>query len=94
MIKVRSMSKEDEPFIFATYLKNNWYSGKLSTTLKKDTWMRVQHGRLEALFANAPEQVKVVCLEEDHNTILGYRLQDFIYIRPQWRSIANIEGML
>lgn len=94
MIKIRSIKKEDEPFIYATYLKNNWHSKTNTTTLRKETWMRVQHGRLEALFENAPEQVKVVCLVEDPDTILGYKLQDWVYIRPQWRNIANIERML
>lgn len=94
MITIRSIRPTDEAFIYSTYLKNNWHSPKNDTTLRKETWMRVQHGRLEGLFVNAPEEVKVACLSEDEDTILGYKLQQFTYIRPAWRKVAKIEELL
>lgn len=94
MIAVRELRKEDENFIYATYLKNNWYNKDNDTTLKKDSWMRLQHSRLEGLFNKSPEVIKIVCLDMDSNTILGYKVESFTYIRPQWRNVANIEEML
>lgn len=92
MIAIRKAIVEDHPFIYSTYLKNNWFNKDNDTVLKKDTWMRLQHGRLEGLLQTSP--VKVACLAEDPDTILGYSIDGFTYIRPQWRKVANIEEML
>lgn len=86
---------EDFPFIFATYLRSNWFSPKNDTVLKKDTWMRVQHQRLEELLGRG--LATVACLSEDNDVILGYAIADeipYMYVRPQWRKVAGIEQLL
>lgn len=86
-IVLRKVVDADHPFIFSTYLKNNWYSKSNSSTLKKDTWMRVQHGRLEKLLAEA--RAIVACLSDDVDVILGYVVQDkdpFVYVKQAWRD--------
>lgn len=94
MIAIRPLRDGDKNFIFSTYLKNNWHSKHNDTTLKKETWMRLQHGYIEQVFKVRPDQVKIASLEEDLDTILGYSIGDYKYIRPQWRNIAGLEEML
>jgi hypothetical protein len=86
-IKVRKASEADHPFIYSTYLKHNWYSVRNTSVLRKDTWMRIQHGRLENILTTRGSWV--VCLLQDPDVILGYLVPDvdsFVYLRPQWRD--------
>jgi len=85
---IRNHEETDYPFLFATYLQNNWYDKTNSTILKKDMWMSLQHKRLEKVLESQP--VKVACLQEDPDVILGYAFHDndkpFVYVKLAWRS--------
>jgi len=96
-IRIRNHTKDDEPFLFATYLQHNWYDKTNSTTLKKDTWMSLQHKRLEGVLEQ--QKVKVACLKDDPTVILGYAFQDgskpFSYLKLAWRNCSvNIKELL
>ena len=88
LIEIRDHVKSDEAFLFSTYLKNNWYDKTNSTTLKKATWMGLQHKRLEKVLET--QVVKIACLKEDPDVILGYAFQDagkpFVYVKLAWRA--------
>lgn len=90
MILIRPAEPGDHAFIFSTYLKNKFYSKDQATTLKKATWMSMQHKRIEKLLKDAP--VFVACLSDDLDTIVGYAFQDgdshFQYIKLDWRNPA------
>lgn len=97
LIHIRNHTKDDHPFLFATYLQHNWYDKTNSTTLKKSTWMNLQHKRLEDVLEN--QKIKVACLKEDPDVILGYAFQDgskpFSYIKLAWRkSPIDIKELL
>lgn len=91
----RPAAPSDHNFVYATYLRNRWYDTLNTTTLQKDTWMRIQHGRLEKMLASQP--VLVVCLSEDPEVILGYKLLDgsevWSYVKKDWR-IPEVLKML
>lgn len=88
LFKIRNHIETDHAFLFATYLQNNWYDKTNSTILKKDMWMGLQHKRLEKVLEEQP--VKIACLEEDPDVILGYSFNDngkpFVYVKLAWRS--------
>ncbi len=88
LIQIRDIEPEDHAFLFSTYLKNNWYDKTQSTTLKKATWMAMQHKRLEKVLESGV--VKVACLTEDPETIVGYAFPDgdkpFAYVKLAWRA--------
>jgi hypothetical protein len=95
-VVTRGFKKEDENFIYATYLRNNWYSASQKTTLPKDTWMRLTHERLERAMYETPSTIRIACLSDDPDTILGYSLKSperFTYIKRDWRGIG-IEALL
>jgi hypothetical protein len=85
---IRPAAASDEAFVYATYLRNSWYSKDNTTTLPKATWMRLMHQRLERMLRETPPVV--ACLADDPDTILGYRLQDgdktFTYVKLAWRE--------
>lgn len=85
---VRPAVTADHNFVYATYLRNRWFSDSNTTTLRKDTWMKLQHQRLEKIMAT--QRVLVACLSVDPDVILGYRLDDgsepFTYIKRAFRQ--------
>lgn len=87
-VLVRDAEPDDHSFLFSTYLRNNWYSKTQTTTLKKATWMGLQHRRLEKVLED--QTVKVACLSEDPDTIIGYCFKDgkepFTYVKLAWRA--------
>lgn len=96
-IQIRNQTKDDEPFLFSTYLQHNWYDKTNSTTLKKDTWMSLQHKRLENVLKN--QEIKIACLKTDPDVILGYAFKDgnkpFSYVKLAWRNCPiDIKEML
>lgn len=88
LITYRPHQADDEAFLFATYLKNNWYRQESSTMLPKKIWMWAQHKRLEKVMKN--QVITVACLKDDPDVILGYGFWDedkpFVYIKLAWRS--------
>lgn len=98
-VQIRDHKLTDHPFLFSTYLKNNWYDKTNSTTLKKATWMGLQHSRLEKVLEE--QKVKIACLSEDPDVILGYSFQDgsapFVYVKLAWRNTfckLNLKDLL
>jgi hypothetical protein len=87
---IRPVTDLDHNFIFATYLRNKWFAADQGTTLAKDTWMRIQHGRLEKLLADAKVPKKIACFGEDTSVILGYSFLDgdklFTYVKLDFRK--------
>lgn len=92
LITIRDHVPDDEPFLFSTYLKNNWYDKTNSTTLKKNTWMSLQHKRLEKVLET--QKVSIACLKEDPDVIIGYCFNDagkpFVYIKLAWRHVKSL----
>lgn len=96
-IQIRDVEPDDHAFLFSTYLKNNWYDKTQSTTLKKHTWMALQHKRLEKVLTE--DKVKIACLAEEPDTIVGYAFRDgakpFAYVKLAWRSdILDLKNRL
>lgn len=85
---VRKIEPDDHAFFFSTYLKNKWYAKTQSTTLKKHTWMSLQHKRLEKVLKD--QDVFVASFSDDPGTIIGYAFSDcgvpFCYVKLAWRD--------
>lgn len=87
-IKVRQAVPDDHAFIYATYLRNKWFDKDQKTTLKRSTWSKLQHTRLERILSD--ETVLIACLSDDPDLIVGYVFMDgvrpFTYVKLDWRS--------
>jgi len=91
-IDIRNHIPGDWNFMYATYLRHNWYDKTNSTTLKKDHWMELQNKRLTNVFKK--QTIKIACLKIDSNVIVGYAFEDgekpFCYIRPRWKPSSIV----
>lgn len=95
-VTVRQLQEDDKAFLFATYLRNHWFSKDNKTTLAKETFMRIYHKRMEDLMKTVP--IKVLCLTEDPTVILGYSIEEkqdkkFVYLKKAFRNLG-LERML
>lgn len=97
-IIVRPAKEEDVPFLFATYLKHNWYDKTNSTLLPKIVWINAQRKRLQKIYDE--NKVKIACINEDPDLIMGYGFLDldkkpFVYIKKHYRNQEeNLENLL
>jgi hypothetical protein len=94
-IVYRQSKPEDYSFIYATYLRNNWFARENNSTLKRATWSALQHKRLEGFIT----KVLVACVDEDQDEILGYALMDgstpYVYLKLAYRSEGlNLKDIL
>ena len=94
-VTIRLATPKDYSFIFATYLRNRWYSPSNTTTLQKSHWMKAQHARLEGMLAAQP--VLVACDGSDADVIYGYRLrdgsEDYSYVKLAFRLKPVLQAL-
>jgi len=84
---------QDKNFIFSTWLKglrfgNDWYG-----LINSKVYFSVYHGVIEAILSKPNVSVKVACLKEDPNVILGYAVYsgnrlDWVHVKKSWRKIG------
>ena len=97
-IIVRPAKEEDIPFLFATYLKHNWYDKTNSTLLPKIVWINAQRKRLQKIYDE--NKIKIACLNDDADLIMGYGFLDldnkpFVYVKKHYRNQQeNVEDLL
>lgn len=88
-ITIRPVVNDDHNFLYATYLKNNWYRKENTSILKPEVWMNCQRNRLKKILEN-PTQVKIACLTQDPEIIVGYGFPDdekpFVYVKLAYRE--------
>lgn len=89
-IAYRKFKQSDEAFIFSTYIRNRWFDKANTTTLKRATWSKLQHKRIEDIMYRGSNGIVIACLSEEPDTILGYCFMDnatpWCYIKLAWRD--------
>lgn len=101
LIEVRSYTANDRNFILATYLRGLYYGDSWFSMIPKGIFMENQHRVIEKVLSNPNVDIKVACLKEDKDTILGYSISrklgdpqnpivvlDWIFCKSAWRGIG------
>lgn len=83
----------DLPFIFSTWLKglrhgNDWFG-----LIDSDAYFKHYHEAIEHILADPKTQVKISCLRDDPEVILGYSVSSnthyhFVFVKKSWRGIG------
>ncbi len=97
LIAYRSSKPEDINFILATWLRGLRYGNELFEQIDKDIYFAEYHKVIEALLRVS--QVRVACLKDDPDTILGYAVLQgdkvhWIHIKSAWRRIGIAKSLL
>lgn len=91
IVKIRDWKVGDENFILSTFLRGLYYGNDWFKEIPKDLFMTKYHDIIEYLLAKPNTVVKIACLKEDEDVILGYSIHrdsilDFIFVKKAWRK--------
>jgi predicted GNAT family acetyltransferase len=95
LVSIRDGIEDDRSFIFATVLRGLYYGDSWYSTVPKSIFMSEYHKVVEHILDNPKTQIKVACLKDDPEVILGYSLLNenntichFTFIKKAFRGIG------
>ena len=96
----RDYLESDKNFIFASWLRGLYYGNSLFREMNKDVFMSNYHKVIEQILALDSTKIKVACLEEDPEVILGYAVLGgptrlhWVFVKSHWRGILIAESLI
>jgi hypothetical protein len=99
-VMIRGFQKTDEPFIFSSWAKNHYYGNKTlkkNNSSKKKEWFRNKCKEITEMLLRG--HVRVACLKEDPNVIIGYSVFlgqafEFAYVKENYREPQILEILM
>ncbi len=92
LFDVRDAKESDLNFILATFLRGLYYGDSWFSFIPKSVFMSNYKRVAENLLKSPRTTVKVACLKEDQDVILGYSILssdfsavDWVYVKAAWR---------
>lgn len=106
LITIRDYLPSDKPLVLATWLKGVYY-GDWYQNIPKAIFMENYRALLDRVLASPNTKIKMACLKDDPDTILGYSVYhtkiydgnrvtvlDWVFIKAAWRSIGIAKSLL
>lgn len=96
---VRDYLPGDKNFIYASWLRGLYYGEPFFREIPKDVFMENYHRVLEAILAKQEITVKVACLKDDPEVILGYSVLSpgvchWVFTKAAWRGIGIAKSLV
>lgn len=101
LIQTREYTALDRNFILATWLRGLYYGDEYFSDVPKSIFMETYHLVLEKFLVKAGVNIKIACLKEDPEVILGYSVSrrvklgeadlgviDWVFVKAAWRKIG------
>lgn len=81
----------DAPFLFATWRKSIWFENKNNTDSIDPIFFRLKTKQIKLILENPHCNVKIACLNDDHDQIVGYSVMigseiKFVYVKIEYRK--------
>lgn len=99
--EVRDYKPEDKNFIMATFLRGLYYGDSWFSQIPKDIFMDNYKLFVENLVGLPTTTIKVACLKDDADIILGYSIlsNDFqtinwVFVKLDWRKQGIARALL
>lgn len=96
---IRDMKEGDKNFVLATLLRGLYYGDSWFSQIPKDIFMSNYKLVAQALVGKA--NIKIACLKEDEDTIIGYSILShdfltihFVYVKEKWRKHGIAKSLL
>lgn len=93
MYDIRDAKIEDANFVLATFLRGLYYGESWYSAIPKDIFMSNYKRIAVAMLANPNNIVKIACLKEDPDVILGYSILSsdyqvihWVFVKKVWRK--------
>ncbi len=93
LVKIRNYKEEDKNFILASFLKGLYYGESWFSMIDKDDFMAYYKNIAQAMLTHPNILIKVACVPEYPDDILGYCIQSkdgtmihWVFIKSKWRN--------
>lgn len=98
-IVLRAYEDGDKAFIMATFLRGLYYGDSWYSTIPKNRFMECYHSFLESLLDSPGIDIKVACLPDDKDVIIGYSIYTntvlhWLYVKEKWRKLGVAKALL
>lgn len=99
LVAVRDGVDGDRNFILATWLKGLRYGNDWFEAIDSRIYFEFYHKVIEAILARPDTVVKVACLADDGDVILGYSISTgdilhWTFCKKEWRSIGIAKSLV
>lgn len=93
LVEIRDFISDDRPFIKATWLKGLRYGNDWFRLIDSKAYFKVYGEMLERLLDDPSTQVRIACLKEGKDVILGYSVSKgntlhWVQVKENWRNIG------
>lgn len=93
LIDFRAATSADKSFILATWLRGLRFGNDWFRLIDANSYFSTYHALIETILNRPNITVKVACLKEDPEVVLGYSVYennrlDWVYVKKAWRSIG------
>jgi len=106
-LTLRDYTPNDRHFILATWLRGLFYGDTWFSQIPKAIFMENYHRALERVFSTPGVKIKVACLADDKDVILGYSVYrtlnhngidinvlDWVFVKSAWRKIGLAKKLI
>lgn len=98
---IRDYQQEDKNFVLATFLRGVYYGDSWFSQIRKDIFMDNYKRIAEFAIDSGKVIVKVACLREDSDVIIGYSILSadyqaisWVYVKKAWRLKGIAKSLL
>jgi len=99
LIEIRPAVMADKNFIMATWLRGLKYGNEWFKEIDPSAYFENYNPYLEKIITDPASTIKVACLKEDPEVILGYSVSkgtrlDWLFVKKAWRKIGVARSLL
>lgn len=93
LIVVRDWVESDKSIILASWLNGLRYGNDWFSLIDSKAYFYTYHTILETLLSRPETQIKIACLKDDPEVVLGYAVftgnrLDWVFVKKAWRNIG------
>ncbi len=99
LIAVRNYVPEDKNFIMATWLRGLYHGNMWFNLIPRDIYFKHYNKVVEAILAKPTTTIKIACLKDDPEVILGYSVYEnnnlhWVQTKAAWRNIGIAKSLI
>jgi hypothetical protein len=98
---IRDLHPGDINFLLATWLRGLYYGDTWFSIIPKDIFMKSYHHIATGILAHPTTVIKIACLNDDPEVILGYAVltEDetvlhWVFVKKAWRTIGICKSLV
>lgn len=101
LVAIRDTVPADRNFILATFLRGLYYGDTWFRETNKAAFMKFYHGKVEQIIDSLDADIRVACLKDDPEVILGYSILSrtspvahWVFVKAAWRHIGIAKSLV